>query len=104
MLCPKCKTDNAHRSHRSGLIERLASLFACYPYRCRDCGYRFLRFRYKIPGVDPAEHTSATEREIRSIRVRIQWQRKRREILLYGSGILLFLIFLYYITRPDRFN
>ena len=104
MLCPKCKTDHAHRSHRNGLIERLAALFARYPYRCRDCGHRFLRFRYKVPGVGSGEPATSAEREIRAVRVRIQWQRKRRELLLYGSGILLFLVFLYYITRPGTFT
>jgi hypothetical protein len=39
------------------------------------------------------------EREIRATRGMIEWRRKRREVLLYGAGMLLFLLFLYFITR-----
>ena len=31
-------------------------------------------------------------------------KRKAREFLLYGFGVLLFLGFLYYITRPEMGN
>ena len=102
MLCPKCNAESAHRSHRKGLFERLASLFAYYPYRCRACHYRFMRFRYGTPKLQAGE-VSSTEREIRSTRLRIKWKRKRREFLLFVSGFLLFLCFLYYITRMDTF-
>jgi rubredoxin len=98
MLCPKCKVDHAHRSHRRGW-ERLAALIGYYPYRCRECGYRFLQFRYASPSESPAKH-SETEREIKSTRMRIRWQRKKRALLLYGFGALVFLGFLYFITRP----
>lgn len=96
VLCPKCKTDNAHRSHRRGLLEMIASVVAFYPNRCHRCKYRFLKFRYSSaePIVD-----SATEREIQATRGAIQWKRKRREFLLYGVACLLFAVFLYVITR-----
>jgi hypothetical protein len=98
MLCPKCKIDHAHRSHRRG-FEHLTGLFGYYPYRCRECGHRFLHFRYaSLP--EGQGRRSEAEREIRSARVRIRWQRKKRAILLYGLGALVFLGFLYYITRP----
>jgi hypothetical protein len=74
----------------------LASLVAIYPYRCRDCGHRFLKFRYAAPD---KEASTSTVREIISTRRAIQWRRKRLEFLLYGAGMLLFLLFLYYITR-----
>jgi hypothetical protein len=99
MLCPKCKLDHAHRSHRKGLVERLAGLFGYHPYRCRECGHRFLHFRYASPPESPGRHLEA-EREIRSTRLRIRWKRKMRAILLYGLSALVFLAFLYYITRP----
>lgn len=102
MLCPKCKIDHAHRSHRTGLVERLGSLIGYYPYRCRECGHRFLQFRYAVPSQGPGKR-SETEREIRSTRVRIRWQRKKRVILLYGFCALIFLGFLYYITRSGGF-
>lgn len=41
------------------------------------------------------------EREIKATRHAMKAKRKRRELLLYGTAIILFLTFLYYITR-DR--
>lgn len=41
------------------------------------------------------------EREIKATRDAMKAKRKRRELLLYGAAIMLFLTFLYYITR-DR--
>jgi hypothetical protein len=79
-------------------LELLASLIAIYPYRCRDCGHRYLKFRYAEPDPGPSNHG---EREIRATRNALTWKRKRREFLLYGVGILCFLAFLYFITR-DR--
>ncbi len=102
MVCPKCKIDHAHRSHRKGL-EHLAALFGYYPYRCRECGHRFLHFRYAAP-FEPPGRRSETEREIRSTRTRIRWQRKKRILMLYGIGALVFLGFLYFITRTGVFS
>ena len=96
MLCPKCQTDHAHRSHRNGVFELAASWVAVYPYRCKDCGHRYLRFRYAEPAPGPS---TDGEREIRATRSAVVWRRKRREFLLYGAGILCFLAFLYFITR-----
>jgi hypothetical protein len=79
------------------LKERAESLFGYFPYRCKDCGHRFLQSRYA--GSERRPGASATEREIRTTRASIKWKRTRRELLLYGSGILLFMLFLYYITR-----
>lgn len=100
MLCPKCHNDRAHRSHRNGLKEHLASLAAYYPYRCRECKHRFLRSRYATPDLPPSQHRS-TEREIRATRRAKDWQRKKRNITIYGVALLLFLVFLYLVTR-DR--
>jgi DNA-directed RNA polymerase subunit RPC12/RpoP len=96
VVCAKCKTDQAHRSHRRGVLELLGSVVAIYPYRCRDCGHRFLKFRYTTTDKTPG---TATEREIQATRTSMAWKRKRREFLLYGAGILLFVVFLYFITR-----
>lgn len=98
MICPKCKEDRAHRSHRKGLRQYIGGWFAFYPYRCHACEHRFLRFRY-APG-SPSLEPTPTEREIRSTRNAIRWRRKKQELVLYLIGILVFLIFLYMITRP----
>jgi len=98
MYCPKCNADHAHRSHRKGLTESLASLFAFYPYRCNTCQRRFLRFRYDLPEVLATDETSAA-RVLKAARASKQLERKRREFLLFGGALLLFVLFLYYITR-----
>ena len=99
MICPKCKTESAHRSHRHGWIEYVRSFFQYYPYHCDQCGIRFFEFRYKQPEL-PGKAAS-TQREIRATRRAYKLMRRRREILLYGSALVVFLAFLYYITR-DR--
>ncbi len=97
MTCPKCKSERAHRSHRKGFLELVAGWVAVYPYRCKGCGHRYLRFRYaKLPDPGPA---NSSEREIRATRKAMARRNKRREFILYGVGILCFLAFLYYITR-----
>jgi hypothetical protein len=97
VVCPKCKADRAHRSHRRDFWENVAGLLFIYPYRCHACEHRFLRFRY-ADGPFPAV-ASGAERDVRATRRSIHWRRKRREILLYVLGFLVFLAFLYYITR-----
>ena len=94
MICPNCKTDHAHRSHRRGVKEYVTSLFRHYPYRCNECGHRFLRGK-------TAGTPTATEREIRATRNSYQWKHHRRDFLLYSSALLVFVGFLYYLTR-DR--
>ena len=97
MLCPKCKTDHFHRSHRRGPLEYLASLVAKYPYRCRDCGYRALWSRYAVE--EAAAGQVPKDREVKATRGAVEWKRRRRELLLYAGGFLLFVAFLYFLTR-----
>ena len=78
MLCPKCKTDNAHRSHRTGLREQLKSVIGYYPYRCRDCRLRFLSFRYWLSLPDTAPPRGA-EKEIAATRGSLHRKQKRRD-------------------------
>src|SRR5262249_28007248 len=96
MLCPKCKVGHAHRSHRRGILERLASVFQYYPYRCHGCKHRFL---HRETSANTSGEHSSTEREIRATRSAKEWQRKKRDLILYGMAVLLFLAFLYFITR-----
>ena len=99
MTCPKCKTDHATRSHREGWRDYAVSLFQRYPYRCNECGIRFFQFRRKPPKT--VDKPTSTEREIRATRATSERKRRRREFLLYGSALLCYLVFLYFITR-DR--
>jgi hypothetical protein len=78
--------------------ERLASLAAFYPYRCVQCDHRFLRFRYKSDA-EPDRKPTPVEQEIKSTQGARRWKKTRREIILYGVGLLLIMAFLYFITR-----
>jgi hypothetical protein len=97
VLCPKCKTEHTDRSHRRGLIERGVAVVGYYPYRCRDCHLRFFRMRTE-PTVDTATDRPGLEREIKATRGAMGAKRKRRELLLYVTAMVLFLTFLYYLT------
>ena len=98
MLCSKCKTGNALRSHRHGVVEHFASVFSYYPYHCRDCKHRFLQRRSETVE-EPSTANRSTEREIRATRHAKDWRRKQRDLVVYGLALLLFLAFLYFITR-----
>jgi hypothetical protein len=80
------------------MTERWASLFAFYPYRCGQCAHRFLRFRH-TPSEEPAALPTSAEREIKSTHAARRRKRTRREMFLYGLGLLLILAFLYFLTR-----
>jgi predicted Zn-ribbon and HTH transcriptional regulator len=47
--CPRCTSTVVRRSHRRG-IERLVSVLALYPFRCEDCGIRFMRLAFAAKG------------------------------------------------------
>ena len=98
VLCANCKTDNAHRSHRHGVLESCMSMFAYYPYSCTKCKHRFLRRRDRASDA-PQPANRSTEREIRATRNARKWRRKRVEFVIYGTALLLFVVVLYFITR-----
>ena len=98
MLCTKCQTDSAHRSHRVGLREHLASMAGYYPYRCRKCGARFQGLRNKeTEAATPAART--VEREISTTQGARRRKAWRRGLVLYGLALILFGVLLYYLTR-----
>jgi hypothetical protein len=81
-------------------VEHLAAVIGVYPYRCRKCDVRFLRHSKAVSETAAASGSSA-EREIKKTRRAMALKRKQREVVLYGTAIILFLLFLYYMTR-DR--
>jgi hypothetical protein len=48
--CPVCR-DNARirSSQRKNLFERIISLFGSLPYRCGECGNRFMLWNRNLP-------------------------------------------------------
>lgn len=96
MVCPKCKTDSAYRSHRAGLGERLASFVGYHPYRCQQCKHRFL----SPSGVSASSVMRGVEREISSTRSALRRGRKQRDLILFGGALVVFAVILYFLTRP----
>ena len=97
-LCPKCKTHTADRSHRNGIMERLLHMVGYSPYRCHSCNLRFQHFRFSAPPEIPASERG-TAREIRKTRRELQYARIKQQIYLYTVAGLIFLVFLYFITK-----
>jgi hypothetical protein len=56
-----------------------------------------MQSRYKTE--EAAADQVPKDREVTATRGAIQWRRRRREFLLYTGGFLLFVAFLYFITR-----
>src|ERR1041385_6975941 len=106
LVCPHCKTDQIHRSRRRGLIERCAARAGYYPHRCRTCDARFFGRRHSPPAdsVQPkmAAGRGSVEREIRATRGALKANRRRRELFVYGVALVLFLMFLYYVSHDLR--
>jgi hypothetical protein len=98
MVCPKCKTDSAQRSHRAGLMERLAGMVGYRPYRCQKCKHRFSS-RFGAPPDTASSVVQRVEREISSTRVGMRWKRKQRDLILFGAALIGFGVILYFLTR-----
>lgn len=101
-ICPRCGSQHVQRSRRMGALERLRGLFGFYPYRCHECLSRsFVKTSSDL--LERARsHTRKRPEERRRARLRA-----RRELLLWGGGILGFLAILYYVIRdtgpkPDQ--
>jgi proteasome lid subunit RPN8/RPN11 len=93
LACPKCGCKQLRRSHRANVFERLAAIFGYYPYRCHECLSRsLLKTSTLLDSIRPSSYKRHEERTR-------AWLRTRREVLLWGAGILCFLIILYYLLR-----
>lgn len=95
-ICPKCQSARVYRSHRRSRWENLQSWLGYYPFRCRVCDYRF------TAKFDAAENAGARDSrpELRKRQVR----RMVRHILVAGTCVVIFLMFLYYLAQPGRFG
>jgi hypothetical protein len=100
MTCPSCGEPSAHRSHRSGIKDRVLHLFQMIPYRCRKCSKRFYAYR---AGEKSSRLRTPEERKIMELRRRLRWKRSKRELLAYGFGTLL-LIFIIYAAIQQRIS
>jgi proteasome lid subunit RPN8/RPN11 len=94
LICPKCGSRHLRRSRRNGSIERLRGFLGLHPYRCHECLSR--SFLKTSPGLLQLAASGRKKRPEERKRAR---QRTRREVLLWGGGLLGFLAILYYIIR-----
>ena len=92
MTCPHCGEQSAHRSHRSGIKDRVMRLFEMIPYRCRRCSRRFYAYR---AGEKSSRLRTPEERKIMELRRRLAWKRSKRELIVYGAAALLLLAIIY---------
>ena len=98
--CPRCGSRQVRRSRRTGPFERLCGLFGFYPYRCYECLSR--SFVKTAELLERTPHSRKRPEESRRARVRT-----RREVLLWGGGLIGFLAILAYLIRdtgsgPDQ--
>jgi len=97
-LCPKCKTETAKRVHREGILDRLAHMAGFSPYQCGECELRFKVFRFS-PEPEIPKADRGTAREIKKTRRQLQLARIKQEIYLYTFAGLVFLAFLYFLSK-----
>jgi len=95
-ICPRCDSTHIRRSRRTGPVKRFCQFFGFYPYRCHECLSRF----FLKTSSDLLERSRSGSRKRPEERKRA-FQRTRREVLVWGSGILGFLAFLYYVIRDN---
>ncbi|MGD1073179.1 MAG: hypothetical protein ABSB15_23950 [Bryobacteraceae bacterium] len=96
MICPKCRQDRAHRSHRSGIRDRILHFFHQIPYRCHACNARFYAYR---AGEKSSNLRTREEMKIMQLRRRLRWKRSKRELAAYGIATLLLLFIIYYTLQ-----
>jgi hypothetical protein len=96
-ICSKCDGVDLRRSHRRNRVEMILSWIGILPWRCRDCGERFLRFMAAERNALPKDHRKLD---------RSLWQRlpvsTRLQIAGYGAGIALTLVFFAWLAWGSR--
>jgi len=93
-ICPKCGSQRLRRSRRRGPIERWYGVLGLHPYRCQECLSR--SFLKTSPDILERLRSGSRKRPEERRRAR---ERTRREILLWGGGILGFLAILHFLIR-----
>jgi hypothetical protein len=92
MICPKCRQDRAHRSHRAGFKDRFFLLLDQIPYRCHACNTRFYAYR---GGEQSEKLRTREEMKIMHLRRTLRWKRSKRELTVFGIGALVLAIIIY---------
>ncbi len=94
LACPRCGSKHIQRSRRSGPLDQLRGILGFYPYRCHECLSRSYLKTATSLWESVRQHPRKRPEERRRAR-----SRSRREILLWGGGIVGFLAILRYLIR-----
>jgi hypothetical protein len=62
------------------------------PYRCKACKARFYAYR---GGEQSSSLRTGEERKVMALRRRLKWKRTKKELLIYGAGAVILMVFLY---------
>ena len=89
MKCTACNEAAAHRSHRRGLVDWFWNLLDRVPYRCQKCGARFYAYR---TGEKSSKVRTPEEKRIQELRRGLKWKRSKRELIVYGTGLLVLVL------------
>jgi hypothetical protein len=92
MTCPHCGEQSAHRSHRSGIKDRVMRIFQMIPYRCKKCKKRFYTY---LAGEKSDRLRTPEERKIMELRRRLKWKRSKRELVVYAMATIILLAVIY---------
>jgi hypothetical protein len=98
MICPNCGEQSAHRSHRSGIKDRVMRLVALIPYRCKRCSKRFYAYR---AGEKSDRLRTPEERKIMALRRKLKWKRSKRDLAVYVIGGLILLAVIYLAVQQQ---
>ena len=79
-------------------MENLKSWFGWFPYRCRDCEYRFM--------ARALEHSAASAgvKDWRPDQHKRRRRRTMRVVVLIVVVLAIFLMFLYYLVQPGTYG
>lgn len=97
--CPKCGSEKISRSQRRGVQEAVVlKREGVSPYRCQDCGERFMR-RSRHKGRS-RRHTLAGRLGIRDLKARRRIMRMTIAAVMTLIAIFTALMLFGYFTRP----
>jgi hypothetical protein len=96
VICPNCKENRAHRSHRSGFSDYVMVWLKRRPYRCHNCQTRFYAYR---DGEESPKLRTAEERRIMQLRRNIRWRRSKKELTLYLLATMAVAATIYYLIQ-----
>ncbi len=81
--CPRCRSAHVHRSHRRSVVDRALRAVGADIRRCHECRFRHASFvSFAVPLGEPRDAA-----------------RRRTEVRIVASGLLVWLLFVWWIIR-----